>query len=274
MSEKTLPAPTTDFAQAKRDVREHGYAVLAGLLSADQVARLRERVEVVAAEQRERQEDWTTNGNQKVFMLLNHGQEFLELAEHPVAVEFAADQVGPDPLLSSITANIAKPGNVQQQLHADQQYVPEPWPYVSSMNVVWALDDFTSENGATVVVPGSHLLQRAPDGTHERLESITGPAGSAVVLDGRVWHGAGVNKTESGTRIAILSHYCAPYIRQQENIMRSLRPEVRSSLTAGQRKLLGYDVWSGLGVVGGPPRDWTTRKDRSGPTNADGLFQD
>ncbi|MBB6175126.1 ectoine hydroxylase-related dioxygenase (phytanoyl-CoA dioxygenase family) [Nocardiopsis mwathae] len=267
-----LPKPTADHDQARADLREHGYCVLAGVLDADEIDTLRGSVLRIAERERDSGTHWSSNGNQKSFMLINHGREFLDLVENPVALDFSAALLGPDLLLSSITANTARPGNVQQQLHADQQYVPEPWPYVSSMNVVWALDDFTEENGATVVVPGSHRQGTAPRPDAGPLVPITGPAGSAVVLDGRVWHAAGANRTESELRVAILSHYCAPFIRQQENIFRSIDPDLRRRLTPSQRRLFGYDIWSGLGVVNGLPRDWAHRKDRSGPTNADGIF--
>lgn len=269
-----LPYPVTDHEKARADLRDHGYCILADVLDATQVAVLRESVMRIAAAERASGEDWISNGNQKCFMLINHGQEFLDVVENPVALEFSAELLGPDLLLSSVTGNITRPGNVRQQLHADQQYVPEPWHYVSSMNVVWALDEFTESNGATVVVPGSHKLGRAPDPDAGPLVKILGPAGSAVVLDGRVWHAAGRNDTASQERVAILSHYCAPFIRQQENIFRSIDPELRGRLTAAQRKLFGYDIWSGLGVVNGLPRGWADYKDRSGPTNADGIFSD
>ena len=140
------------------------------------------------------------------------------------------------------------------------------------MNVVWALDGFTASNGATVVAPRTHLLRRTPTTELPPLVPVLCPAGSAVVLDGRVWHASGENRTASTVRVAVLAHYCAPYIRQQENIFRSINPDVRRRLTPRQRRLLGYDIWSGLGVVNGLPRDWVDHPDRTGPTNADGIF--
>jgi ectoine hydroxylase-related dioxygenase (phytanoyl-CoA dioxygenase family) len=269
-----VSTPTTDHAQAKRDLDKNGYCVITDVLGSKKSAALKTRIKAIAERERVEGTAWTSNGNQKCFMLINHGSEFLDLVEHPVALDFAREQLGPDPLLSSVVASIARPGNVQQQLHADQQYVPEPWSYVFSMNVVWALDDFTQENGATVVVPGSHRFGRAPELDAGPLHSIVGPAGSMIVLDGRIWHAAGANRTADRNRMAVLSHYCAPFIRQQENVFRSLDPAIRHRLTPSQRKLLGYDIWSGLGLVNGVPRDWGDRPVRSGPTNVDGLFDD
>ncbi|OZE13444.1 hypothetical protein CH249_01410 [Rhodococcus sp. 05-2255-3B1] len=269
-----VPSPTVNRGTAAEDLRTFGYCVVADVLNDDRVHELKSRIRDVAEAEQSNGSAWTSNGNQKVFNLINQGSIFLDLVEHPIAIDFACQQLGPDPLLSSLVANIARPGNKQQQLHADQQYVPDPWPNVFSMNIVWALDDFTEENGATVVVPGSHRDGRAPYSGAGPLQSITGPAGSMVVLDGRVWHAAGANRTASQYRTAVLAHYCAPYIRQQENVFRSIDPEVRRKLTPTQRKLLGYDIWSGLGVVNGTPRDWVGRTIRSGPTNADQIFDE
>jgi ectoine hydroxylase-related dioxygenase (phytanoyl-CoA dioxygenase family) len=270
----TLPGPTIDYEHASRDLREFGYCVIADLLVGEELAILKGSVRFIVDEERRAGTLWYSNGNQKIFMLINHGAEYLRLVEHEAALRFVWELLGPDPLLASITANITQPGNVQQKLHADQQYIPAPWHFCFAMNVIWILDDFTEYNGATVVVPGSHLLGQPP--TYENVPQvpIIGPAGSAVILDGRLWHGSGVNKTESDVRAAILAHYCAPFIRQQENVCRSIDPNVRGGLSASQRKLLGYDIWSGLGVVNGFPRDWNGRKSRSGPTNADGIFDE
>jgi ectoine hydroxylase-related dioxygenase (phytanoyl-CoA dioxygenase family) len=207
-------------------------------------------------------------------MLLNRGEVFMRLAEHPVALKLVGDILGPDALLSSITANITQPGNVAQTLHADQQYMAEPWPYAATINVLWMLDDFTEEVGATRVVPRSHLIGAIPKDPAVPTIPATGRAGGAVFVDGRLWHGSGANTTRDRTRAAILAYYCSPFIRQQENVFRSLDPRIRRTLRPEQRKLLGYDVWSGLGVVNGFPRHWLGTTQRSGATNADGIFPD
>ena len=93
---------------------------------------------------------------------------------------------------------------------------------------MWMLDDYTEANGATLLVPGSHLSGRQPD--HE-LDSnanwvpATGPAGTAVVFEGRTWHTTGANITER-PRIGLSTNFCAPQFRQQENFLLGTRPEV------------------------------------------------
>lgn len=274
MSNVDVLASGADLDKAFSEFTENGYCVLPGILSGDSLSELRELVARAAAEDRADGSAWFSNGNQKLFMLLNRGAAFLRLVQHPVALHFVHGLLGPDALLSSITANITQPGNQPQLLHTDQQYVREPWPYAVTVNVLWMLDDFTEENGATRIVPRSHLIGAAPRDTTLPTVPAVGPAGGAVVLDGRLWHGSGANVTADRTRAAILAYYCSPFIRQQENVFRSLDPRLRRTLPADLRRLLGYDIWSGLGVVNGFPRHWMGRPGRSGPTNADGIFEE
>ena len=88
-------------------------------------------------------------------------------------------------------------------LHADQYYVPQPWTAPFAVNVAWLLDDFTDENGATRVIPGSH---RALPDFSEPIETVPveGPAGSIMVMDGRLWHQTGENRTSSVHRAGVV----------------------------------------------------------------------
>lgn len=266
--------PRTDLAAVHRDLAEHGYAVMSDVLDPAAVADLRDVVEEVSERERADGSAWFSHGNQRIFMLLNRGHQFVHLAEHPVALAAAEQVLGPHLLLSSITANIACPGNEPQQLHADQQYVHEPWPHPLTVQVVWMLDDFTEANGATRVVPGSHTWGRIPTGPEPSSVRLLGRAGSVGFLDGRIWHGTSTNRTAQERRRGIFAYYCAPYLRQQENVFRSLDPVVRRGLSGRMRALLGYDVWYGLGTVDGLPRSWMGTGQRQGPTNVDGAFAD
>jgi hypothetical protein len=267
-----LPAARRDPAAAWQDLAEHGYAVLSGVLDPDTTAALRNRIEAVSAREDADGSAWFSHGNQRIFMLLNRGDEFVRLAEHPDGLAVAEQVLGPHLLLSSITANIACPGNEAQQLHADQQYVHEPWPHPLTVQLVWMLDDFTEANGATRVVPGSHLWGRAPSGPEPETVQMVGDAGSLGLLDGRVWHATSPNTTAAERRRGVFAYYCAPYLRQQENVFRSLDPVVRRGLSPRMRALLGYDIWYGLGTVDGIPRQWLGTSQRQGPVNVDGAF--
>ncbi|MCA1298560.1 phytanoyl-CoA dioxygenase family protein [Stappia indica] len=248
-----------------------GFCVIEGALTPDTIAVLKAEIDAVAARERAEETCWYSHGNQRIFMLANKGKAFLDLIEHPLALALARAVLDPDCLLSSITANIANPGNTSQHLHADQGYIPLPWPRAEVVNFIWVVDPFTERNGATRIIPGSHKCMTPPAPDAETLP-LCAPQGALVCMDGRVWHGTGSNLTQDMPRRGIFAYYCRPYIRQQENFTRSLRRELLAELSDTQRRLLGFDIWQGLGAVNGLPTAWMDGRRRVGPTDEDGLF--
>jgi ectoine hydroxylase-related dioxygenase (phytanoyl-CoA dioxygenase family) len=141
------------------------------------------------------------------------------------------------------------------------------WPVVCGF--VFMLDDFTDDNGATLVSPGSHrraLNELTTESFAETAVSATGPAGSAIVMDGRVWHAIGKNTTTSSVRHSLLLFYSAPYMRAKENWMFVTPPEVVRSASPELRALLGFKMWRSLG---GPPAEGMT-VGLAGVSSADG----
>jgi hypothetical protein len=255
------------------DLVGDGFRLLPNVLDSPTTSRLRDCLIQEAGAEREAGTAWLSGTNQRVYDLLNRGDDFLGLALHPSVLDVVFGLLSPHALLSSITGHIVEPGSSAQQLHADQAYIWSPWAHSLVANVVWMLDDFVPENGATRVVPGSHRGPSAQSTPSGPAQPIVAPAGSACVLDGRVLHGSGANETDR-RRVSILALYCAPFIRQQENVFRSLAPHVRRRLDGRARRLLGYDTWKGLGAVHGLPPGWMRLAERTGPINTDGLFAD
>jgi ectoine hydroxylase-related dioxygenase (phytanoyl-CoA dioxygenase family) len=243
------------WAQARDRVTEQGYVVIPDALAPARLEQVRDRVrEQAAAEAAAGVAFFDSGGaNQRVWCLLNKGDIFRELLRHPVITELLAVLLGESLLLSSLAANIAGPGGRPMGLHSDQKYVPLPQPpYPLVATAIWMLDDFTEANGATRVVPRSHVWSCDP---HAQLRpatvAATGPAGGVLVFDGRLWHGTGANRTDS-PRHGIVMHFCRPFIRQQDNFSLSLAPDVLRELTPEERALLGFRVWKTLGGVEGP----------------------
>jgi len=222
---------------------------------------LREKLHDVAAQERADGSAFLYDGgNQRVFGLLNKGEIFEEIAQNPVVCEIMEAVLGYNFLLSSIHANIAAPGGSPMNLHPDQTFARMPWPpYPLVANSMWMLDDFTPENGATRVVPGTHVLGRPPDyasgeGDIET-EPVCAPAGTVMIFEGRLWHQTGANITADERRHGILTYYCRGYIRQQENPFLAVRPEVHDRATPLMRRLLGWEIYQGaLGQTGGLPK--------------------
>jgi ectoine hydroxylase-related dioxygenase (phytanoyl-CoA dioxygenase family) len=119
---------------------------------------------------------------------------------------------------------------------------------------MWMITDFTVENGATRLVPGSHLSGKQPDpSVPHKIASVAavGPAGTAFAFDARLWHGAAPNRSQE-SRFGITSVGCGPQFRQLENYPRGLRPEVLQRCSAEVLSRLGFSAWSSYGHTGDP----------------------
>ena len=208
-----------------RDLDEDGYCVVPGVLDADELASVSEAIERATYED-DRDGNASLYGpggcNRRIWALLNRGEEFIRLGTHPLATAILDDMLGEDWLLTNLTVNITAPGGDSGigRLHTDQSFVPLPWPpFPLAMNIFWMIDDFTEENGATIVVPGSH--KSGTDASYEA-EPVTGfqavgTAGSMGVLDGRIHHATGLNRTTDSRRRGVFGTYSPPFIRSQEN---------------------------------------------------------
>ena len=112
--------------------------------------------------------------------------------------------------------------------------------YLASINVMFAIDEFSNETGATLVVPGSHQTTTPP--TVELRQSAIAmecPAGSMVVFDSTLWHAAGAN-TSGKDRLAINHQFTRSYIKQQIDYVRALGNETVLAQTPRTQQLLGW----------------------------------
>jgi ectoine hydroxylase-related dioxygenase (phytanoyl-CoA dioxygenase family) len=254
-----IPKPTRDLAQAEADLRDTGVCLVESALSPAKHARVREALYRAADDDRTRgrEKKFTfdyahDDTNQRVWNLLSRDPVFADLAEHPSALHLLKTFMGWPILLSNISANITGPGGGEMVLHADQIYMPEPWSGIQGMNVAWIVDDFTDENGATRIVPGSHKLNRMPTDAEQNSETVPleAPAGTMVVMEGRIWHKTGTNRTRDERRAGIFGFYTIPIYRTQENWFLSLNPTERQFASDTMLTLLGYKA-DGLGMVNG-----------------------
>lgn len=244
----SAPRPTTDLDTARADLDRHGFALVAGALSATEAADVRTRL--LAAIEASEADGVPTRGypfdpdekNERVFHLFNLDPIFVDLIQRPLALDFVRHLLGESFLVSNFSANVTAPGSGPMPLHADQGYVLPPWPdRPLACNVAWLLDDFTEENGGTRYVPGSHRHGHGPD-PDESCEtvSIEAPAGSILVMDGRLWHQSGTNRSRDCRRAALFGYYVLRWLRPQINWNAALWPETVAALPDGFLDLLGY----------------------------------
>lgn len=133
------------------------------------------------------------------------------------------------------------PGEKAQFTHRDDGVYPfkHPCPPVQYV-VVWALARFTAENGATRVVPGSHLWDDYRKPVDSELRTAEMPRGSVLILDAALYHGGGANTTESEIRDAILLNYGVGWLRPVENPILSVPPDLAKTMSRKMQELLGY----------------------------------
>lgn len=133
------------------------------------------------------------------------------------------------------------PGEHAQQLHRDGDIYPfrHPAPPVTLASF-WAYSDFTEENGATLIVPGSHLWEheRVPDPCE--LEHAEMSRGSVLLYTSSVWHGSAANQSNSA-RTGMALHYNLGWLRQEENQVLSAPPELAKTYSETLQRLIGYD---------------------------------
>ncbi|MEZ5357055.1 MAG: phytanoyl-CoA dioxygenase family protein [Bryobacteraceae bacterium] len=236
-------------AEWARQLDETGYVKIEGFLSPDRVEGLRAR----AAELFESEGDSAgaefrqEPGSRRLANCVDKGQAFVDCIADETVLGCVEHVLGPRFKLSSVNMRSANPHNgVSQPLHCDTGELPDAQGN-TVCNTVWLLDDFTVDNGALRVVPGSHLWGKLPQ---EALEDpaarhpdevlVTGRAGDLVVMNAHLWHGGTANETDRERR-ALHVFYCRADRAQQQYQKRLVREEVQAGLTDAQRKVLALD---------------------------------
>ena len=183
----------------------------------------------------------------RICNLLAHGQIWQRVPVHESVLPVVERVLDPGCLVSSLSSINIGPGETAQPIHADDILMPIPKPHPATVcNSMWAITDFTEANGATRVIPGSHLYDHSPNyGQHYDSIAAEMPKGSVLIWHGSLWHGGGANRTE-GRRVGIAMNYCAGYIRQQENQQLGLSPELVRSFSPRLKELVGYGTYNGL----------------------------
>lgn len=152
----------------------------------------------------------------------------------------------PKYLISSFHTIAIGPNSAAQPVHHDDGYttMPRPRPPMSSAIIV-AFDEFTEQNGATGVIPGSHLWAKSEAPDHSKSIPAVCPAGSVIYFIGTLWHHGGANNT-SVPRQSLTVQYCQPYVRQIENQFLAVDPRRLDEMDPRIVRMLGYDTFSGF----------------------------
>lgn len=229
-------------------LRRNGYVILSGLLDQAELEAARDYADDLL-----RAVEWSDNNfdgrrTRRVYELLGHLGSFEPLLLHPVIRSLVGAQIGEGHQLGMLFLTAVDPGEGSQMLHFDAGIYPLPRDMEAETNVIWALDDFTETNGATLIAPGSHAWPADRRALPDDMVPAVMPAGSALVYSGRLWHAAGHNRSDT-TRRALISESVICWLRPADNHaldlgadgLRRLSPELQELAGLGARsKYFGF----------------------------------
>jgi ectoine hydroxylase-related dioxygenase (phytanoyl-CoA dioxygenase family) len=252
--DKDLPIATKDIERLRSDMLNWGYCKIENALSAEQVAVIHQRVLQQAEGERLAGIAQKTPSGQNINCCVNKGQCFEGLIEqHPSAVQggplveqMVTEALGPNWICTSLIASISLKGGVPQALHQDQDIALDSRSPLT-INILTPITDIDETNGGTLVIPGSHRIlsdavrEQKPVGKLPPAINIDAKAGTMIITDGRLLHSTGINHTAT-PRIVMLNGMQHPLIRQQENWMLSVRPEVLKRANPKLLQRMGYQA--------------------------------
>jgi hypothetical protein len=226
-----------DLAAVERD----GYVILKGLLTPEECERIRAEVSPLLG--RMGRNAFEGKQTQRIYSVLNKTRACDRLVDHPRVLALLDRLFLPNYLLSQLQVININPGEDAQLLHPDDAMYPVPRPRAAlGAATVWAIDAFTSDNGATVVLPGSHHWDgdRWPT-EHDTRVTAAMPEGSCIFFLGTLWHGGGANRSDQ-SRLAITAQYCEPWLRPQEAFTLSVTRDTAVAVSEDIRRMIGYSI--------------------------------
>ncbi len=231
------------LARCLADLERDGYTIIEKVFDPEYVRSVRAAAEPL----------WVHDGGRNAFegfrtrrlySPLDDTDALDPIVEHPIALGLLDELFEGNYLLSQLQVIDIAPGEAAQALHVDDGFYPwpRPRPPLGAATII-AIDDFTPDNGATVVIPGSHTWDGHVPTEDERSRAISAvmPAGSMLFFLGTTWHGGGANRTDR-SRMCVTAQYCRPWCRPQENFSLSVSHERVARSSEHLQRLLGWSI--------------------------------
>ncbi len=227
-------------------LRKDGYVVVPDLLSSQQIEDVHRQLSPYLQRKLMGRNEFEGLCSERVYAVLAKATSLAPLVEHPRLLGVIDRLLSPNYLLSAAIAINVYPGETAQAYHCDDgaARAPRPRPMVG-VSAIWALDDFSETNGATDVIPGSHLWdhEQPPAPDDSRSVPVVMRAGSVVIFAGSLYHRGGANRS-NGTRLGFTPQYCEPWLRQIETMVLAVPPECARQYSVRVQELLGYSIAS------------------------------
>lgn len=245
---RTLPRITsnTDPAEAARLLFEEGFLIIEGALQAHVLSCLKAELRPWFARTPRGEGMFLGRGTKRFSALFAKSAMTKLLALDPLMLALADKVLKASGACESYEINLTQaigiePGEPAQILHRDDDIWPISHDGEVMLNAIWMLDDFTEENGATRLIPGSHKWARVRHPEPGEAVSAEAPAGSLLVFLGSTLHGGGANRSHA-TRHGILLSYRVAWLAPTEKLLLSIPQDIARTLPTQLQKLIGYQL--------------------------------
>jgi ectoine hydroxylase-related dioxygenase (phytanoyl-CoA dioxygenase family) len=229
-------------------LRQDGYTVIEDFASAAELAQVRAALAPHLGSHSGRN-PFEGLSTERVYTLVARGRIFEQLTAEPRLMALLSRFLQPGFLLTASQAICIHPGEAAQAVHTDDGFYRQSRPRPAiSLSVIVAVDPFTETNGATDLLPASHMWSDtevkalAPEAAAAALRPCVMPAGAAIVFQGTLLHRGGANRSDA-PRLAFTNQYCEPWARTQENFYLGVPREQAQAMSPRLQNLLGYNIW-------------------------------
>lgn len=239
-----MSAPAINYDPHFAELEDQGYTMLPDILSpvlcktmSDKLSEIHQKREALGLD---RHASVDPKKEKVVFNLHNKDSVFIPFIDHPALLPILGHYLDDTLILNYFNGRTPVKDSEPQHIHLDCR-VPFPTTVIM-MQAIWMIDDFTLENGATRVVPGSHKLNIKPDrnATFPNERKITGKAGSVFIYNSSLWHGAS-RCVIGGTRWGIIATYSRWFIKPSMDFTKNTPAEIYSKLSMRQKRMLGFN---------------------------------
>ena len=234
----------TNVQEIHNLLEEYGALIIRDAIDQTTIEKLRNEIDPFIQKAPSGRDDFSGFKTQRMGALVSRSPTCRSLITNDLILEAAKKYLAPFTkkiLLNLTMVNKINPGSEAQALHRDRL----AWgncldPSIEpQFNTIWALTDFTKENGATCCAPGSHRWDWSQDAQTEQIEHAEMAAGSVFIYSGSVLHGGGANKSDA-SRIGVNLTYCLGWLRQEENQYLCCPPDIARNFDTTLQNLLGY----------------------------------
>jgi ectoine hydroxylase-related dioxygenase (phytanoyl-CoA dioxygenase family) len=246
--------PTTDPAAIAEHIRQHGYAIVDDLADANLLEQLEAESQAYIDASAYGRDEYDGQLTRRTGALIARSPAARELVMNPVTLGTVKEFLRHATAIQLHTTQIISisPGETQQKLHRDQMafdFFPFPPDYHVQCNTLWALTDFTIENGATHLSPDTSTIDDEDAAMVNPVQAEM-RRGACLFYDGKILHGGGANTSDEDRRGVNLT-YSVGWVRQEENQYLACPAEIARTLEDDLLRVMGYQAGAfAMGYVG------------------------